>query len=520
MPMRSVVRCADDDISGCRTGSAPLDNPISLLRPALTGLAASSAIVFGAILGGSKFMSHLPGAWFFGTPGGPLGFLAPAGKHPPFVAVLGIYGGLVLLTATWISLLRTISRHRGLPVRRVLGVIVVWALPLMLAPPFFSRDIYNYAGQGEMVSHHIDPYAYGPGVLGGTSFNTLAGPLWASTPAPYGPTFLWLDGAAADLSGHGILADLVLLRLIELGGIALVVAGLPTLAREAGRDPAEVVLLGVGSPLVLTTFVAGADNDALMVGLLVAGLAVARRIGTVPGIVLCALAAGVKAPAALGVLFIGWHWAGPKATTRARIFHTLGAGAISLATLSALSQISGIGWGWLRTLTAPAKISTGVTPVDDAAHVMSCIAHLMGLGLSLAGVRTVLDGLGLAAALGVGVWLLLRSPRTGLLRGLGLTLLILAILGPILWAWYLSWGLVVLAVVATGGLRRWVIALSVAGAFVGVTAVLGMMKVVVHAGAVEDLLLVFSLAAAALVPSLRRSRRRLPPQLSLVVGSG
>jgi len=63
---------------------------------------------------------------------------------------------------------------------------------------------------------------------------------------------------------------------------------------------------------------------------------------------------------------------------------------------------------------------------------MSCIAHLMGLGLSLAGVRTVLDGLGLAAALGVGVWLLLRSPRTGLLRGLGLTLLILAILGPIL----------------------------------------------------------------------------------------
>ncbi len=259
--------------------------------------------------------------------------------------MLGIYGGLVLLTATWISLLRTISRHRGLPVRRVLGVIVVWALPLMLAPPFFSRDIYNYAGQGEMVSHHIDPYAYGPGVLGGTSFNTLAGPLWASTPAPYGPTFLWLDGTAADLSGHGILADLALLRLIELGGIALVVAGLPTLAREAGRDPAEVVLLGVGSSLVLTTFVAGAHNDALMVRLLVAELAVARRIGTVPGIVLCALAAGVKAPAALAVLFIGWNWAGPKATTRARIFHTLGAGAISLATLSALSQISGIGWG-------------------------------------------------------------------------------------------------------------------------------------------------------------------------------
>ena len=49
-----------------------------------------------------------------------------------------------------------------------------------------------------------------------------------------------------------------------------------------------------------------------MVGLLVAGLAVAKRFGTVPGVILCALAAGVKSPAALGVLFLGWVWAGPE----------------------------------------------------------------------------------------------------------------------------------------------------------------------------------------------------------------
>ena len=80
MPMRSVVRFSDGDISDRRGGEKlACDRPISLLRPALDpGLAASSAIVLGAILGGSRFMSHLPGAWFFGTPGGPLGSLTPA----------------------------------------------------------------------------------------------------------------------------------------------------------------------------------------------------------------------------------------------------------------------------------------------------------------------------------------------------------------------------------------------------------------------------------------------------------
>lgn len=509
-----MVRCAGDDISPRATGLQPPCRQVSLMRPALSGLAASCAVVFGAVLGGSSFMSHLPGAWFFGTPGGPLGSLGAGGKHPRLLAVLAVYGGLVLLTSTWVTLLRTISRHRGVPVRRVLGVIALWALPFMLAPPLFSRDVYSYAGQGEMVSHHIDPYVYGPGVLGATPFNALAGPLWESTPAPYGPTFLWLDGAAADLSEHQILPDLALLRLIELGGLALVVAGLPTLARETGREPVEVVLLGVGSPLVLTSLVGGAHNDALMVGLLVAGLVVARRIGPVPGIILCTLAAGVKAPAALGALFIGWNWAGPRATTRARILHTLAAGAVSAGSLSVLSAVSGIGWGWVRMLSVPAKISTGVTPVNATARLMSGMAHLAGIDLSLHTVRSVLDGLGLVVAVCLGIWFLTRSPITGLVRGLGLTLLVLALLGPILWAWYLSWGLVVLAAVAAGRLRRWVIALSVVGAFIGVAAVLGMTKVVLHLGAVDDLLLIFSLAVAALVPSLRFGRRQLPSPFS------
>ena len=255
------------------------------------------------------FVSTLPGAWFFG-PTTSAADSAAAGR-PSVLALIGVYGGIIVLARAWLDLLRVSRSHPGMPVRRVAGVIGAWAVPLALAPPLFSRDLYSYAGQGEMVAHGISPYLYGTGVLGVTPFSTLPGPFWANTPSPYGPAFLWLDGLATHLSRHQVLADLVLLRLLAVAGLAMALWAIPVLARAAGRDAAPAVVLALGSPLVLTTLVGGAHNDALMVGLLLAGLAVARRHGTVPGIVLCALAASVKAPALLAVAVPGLELAGP-----------------------------------------------------------------------------------------------------------------------------------------------------------------------------------------------------------------
>ena len=198
-----------------------------------------------------------------------------------------------------------------------------------------------------------------------------------------------------------------------------------------------------------------------MVGLLVCGLAVARRVGPVPGIVLCALAAGVKAPALLGAVFIGWCWPGPAAAFRARIERTVLALGIAGATLAVLSWISGLGWGWVDTISAESKVSTGVTPVDAVAHLVTDGAHLVGWQVGFGGVRVVFAVLGLAAAAAITAVLLWRSPRIGLVRALGLSLLAFALLGPVLWAWYATWGLVLLAPVATGRLRRAIIAITI-----------------------------------------------------------
>src|SRR5580700_6596460 len=463
---------------------------LSTVRTALFGLLGSSAIVAGAVLGGQPFETHLPGAWFFGMPGGPAGSLASNSGLPTIASLALVLGGLILLTRVWFGFLRHLNRHQGFPVKRVVLVVTIWAVPLLLAPPLFSRDVYTYAAQGEMVSHHIDPYSYGPNVLGVTPFNTLADSVWSGNESPYGPTFLTVDGLVDQASGHQILADLVLLRLVEVAGIALIVAATPTLARSLKRDPAHAVLLGAGSPLVLLFLVGGDHNDALMAGLLVAGLAVAKRVGTVPGVILCALAAGVKSPAALGVLFLGWVWAGPGAGTRRRIGHTAVAGLIALATMELSALVTGTGWGWLRTTTTANASFTGVTPVNIAARAVSIASHVMQVPVSTMDVRPVFSVLGLLIAIYVGYRLLLRSPDEGVVRCLGLTLLVLALLGPIVWSWYVTWGVVVLAPVALGRLRTALIVISTFWAFVGMTAVHGIYLRLLHTFVLTDLLLI------------------------------
>lgn len=502
--------------------------PVRLVRTALLGLLGTAAVVVGSLMGGQSFETHLPGAWFFGMPGGPLGGIGTNASLPTISSLALVFGGLILLTRVWMGLLRYLREHEGFPVRRVVLVVVIWAVPLLLAPPLFSRDVYTYAAQGEMVSHHINPYAYGPSVLGATPFNEMADAVWSNTESPYGPTFLTADSVLDQASGHQILADLVLLRLLALAGVGLMAAATPTLARSLKRDPAHAVLLGAGSPLVLLALLGGAHNDALMIGLLMAGLAVAKRVGTVPGVILCAFAAGVKSPAALGVLFLGWVWAGPGAPVRRRIAHTALAGVIALATMEVVALISGTGWGWIRTTSTADASFTGVTPVNVVARAGSIVSHVVQMPISTMGIRPVFSVLGLAIAAYVGWRQLLRSPQEGPVKTLGITLLVLALLGPIVWAWYVTWGIVVLAPAAKGRMTSLLIVISTFWAFAGLTSVHEVFERMLHTFIVPDLLLIALLAAIMLMPLgqfaiPRANRDRMPsitPGKNALAGAG
>ena len=81
-----------------------------------------------------------------------------------------------------------------------------------------------------------------------------------------------------------------------------------------------------------------------------------------------------------------------------------------------------------------------------------------------------------------------------------------------MWAWYVTWGIVVLAAVAAGRMRTVVIAVSAFWAFAGVTSIHGIFQRLIHTFALTDLLLVAALLAIAIAPLAQfgTSRPRLP----------
>ncbi|HZT66558.1 MAG TPA: polyprenol phosphomannose-dependent alpha 1,6 mannosyltransferase MptB [Acidimicrobiales bacterium] len=438
-------------------------HPVALLaRPALLGLVATIAITFGASQDSSVFAFKSPGAWFFGIPS----MTTPPGRGL-LLSLVASYGGMFLLLRVWLETCSLLSRHPGIAVRAIAVMGSLWVIPLLVAPPLFSKDIYSYAAQGAMVTHGISPYHHGPSALGPGPYLNSVDPLWRNAPAPYGPLWLSLDGIVTSVTAHHVLATVVGLRLLALVGVVLAAASLPTLARGTGRDAATVFALGALNPVVLLHLIAGAHNDALMIGLLMAGLALAKRNRPVLGVIVCTLGAAVKAPAALGVVYIGWHWLGDGTPWRERMRPLVSAGMLAIAVMAVLSAASGLGWGWLGALGTPGVVRSWTDPPTEIGLVVGTITHFLGLGLGVTGAITIMRALGLAVSLGASVALLLASDRIGQLKAIGLSLLLVVVLGPVVQPWYLAWGILVLAPVAFGRWRTALVATTMVGAFIG-----------------------------------------------------
>ncbi len=472
------------DVGGFEGGAQPQPRGM-VLRPALLGFVAILAIAIGASLPSSPFKLEMPGVWFFGVPS-----TDGASTWGVYFTLAAVYGGLLLLMRVWWGMTRLYARCPGVAIRKMMWVFALWATPMMVIAPLFSRDAYSYAAQGEMVSHHMNPYLYGPFELGNNAYTAPVDPLWGNAPAPYGPLFLQIDGFFTRITFHNELATIILLRLLALVGVLLIARCVPKLARLYHRDGAELFTLMVLNPVTILHLIGGAHNDALMLGLLLSGLVAAKEKRPVVGILLCALATAIKAPAAIGILYVGWSWLGPEAPTRDRLRPVVTAGLIGAGVLGFFSYISGLGWGWVTILGTPGAVRSWTAPTTSLALLFTGMAHVAHLGVGLSGVLTVTRGFGLLAAGVVGVWLLLNSDRIGTLKALGLTLLIFVILGPVVQPWYLSWGLILLAPVALGRLRSLIIGLSMVTAFIELPGGTQLVNSLIHG---DPLLIVLTL---------------------------
>ena len=111
--------------------------------------------------------------------------------------------GLAVLLQAWLLLgSELLSRQRGNDapsVRQVLGVLAFWSAPLLLSPPMFSRDVFSYYVQGRVFGAGYDPTTIGVDVIPGW-FDDGADPMWVESPTPYGPLFLLVERAVADIT--------------------------------------------------------------------------------------------------------------------------------------------------------------------------------------------------------------------------------------------------------------------------------------------------------------------------------
>lgn len=424
--------------------------------------------------------------------------------------------GLGLLASAWLHLCRLAARadagEQLLELARVRTATVAWSLPLLAAPPLFSRDGWSYAAQGMLAHRGISPYEHGPWSLVGP--RSVPGPIvegvdarWMTTPAPYGPVPLIGGDLAAGLTSDPWLL-VVAHRMMALVGLLLLAWAVPRLARWCGANPALASCLVLASPLTLANGVAGLHNDLLMAGLMAAALVVAHEHGWVAGAVLGGLAAGVKLPGGLVCVAIVLVTAPVAAGVAARLHHGLRVAGVAVAALVVPGVVWGLGIGWLGALAVPGTVNTPLSLPTVLGGWLDLVARLVGLATPDA---TFLDLVRLVAQVGIVVFsarVLLRLP-TGdtrqAVRAVSLVMAASVLLSPVVHLWYFLW---VVPFVAMQRLGRGATAALVAVSLVG--GLVAPMDSSLHGAYVAIVIGSLVVAAVAvLLLTTRRARERL-----------
>jgi alpha-1,6-mannosyltransferase len=435
------------------------------------------------------------------------------------VAYTGI--AMVVLAWLWLGALANPGRARRISRTQLDRTMLMWAAPLLVAPPMFSRDVYSYLAQSAMVNRGLDPYVLGPAQALGIDHPLVRGipTIWRNTPAPYGPLFLTLGRPIDWIAGEDVVLGVLLHRLLAVAGLVMVVWALPRLARRVGVSAVFALWLGVANPLVLFHLVSGVHNEALMIGMMLVGLELVLRPGTtglamLGGTTLIAAAAEVKVPAALALGFVVVWWARQRGgRLRDLGWVAMVVGTAAIATTVAIGLGTGLGFGWAGALGTPNVVRSWMSVMTELGLLAGWIGTLLGLGDHTTSVLALVRLTGLTAASGICLLAFWRcwQGRLNPLAWIGVGLGAVVLLGPVVHPWYLLWAAIPLAASVTHPAFRMAATVACAGLAV----------VVAPTGAdfaFRAWVLPSAMAAAAvsLAVPLLIIRRRTPPLLGVL----
>jgi hypothetical protein len=212
--------------------------------------------------------------------------------------------------------------------------------------------------------------------------------------------------------------------------------------------------------------------------------------------VLGCAAAAIKVPALIVVL------AGIVARQRGARPNWLAVGAdagVAIATCLGLTMLVPHGWGWASTLDTPALNYTSGAPASLLADVLHLFIRWASFDdLAMAGRAAAL----LAAACIV-IYLIATTRQRPLEVTVGIGLLAVALLSPVIYPWYLLWGVLCLAPIARGRLREVLVVICASASAMAVPGLPGYVADLIAAG-------LAGCAVVMLVGAREPRERRIP----------
>jgi hypothetical protein len=240
---------------------------------------------------------------------------------------------------------------------------------------------------------------------------------------------------------------------MALIGVLLAAVGVVQIARCCGVSDTVAIAVGIVNPLVIIYLIGGSHNDALMMGFLCLGVAAALRDKRWLAVVLIALATAIKLPAAAALLFVGWHFAGVGAPLRKKLAETVKVVAPAMALIAAFCLVFGVGIGWITALQNTGKVMDTFSLMTMLGYFASDGTNaLVAAGKNPEVLVTPVRMLGVLISGLISLVLLVKLHKVGLPRAIGFSMLVVVVLGPVMWPWYLPAGF---ALIAAAGLGRY-----------------------------------------------------------------
>jgi len=300
-----------------------------------------------------------------------------------------------------------------------LAVVCVLAAAIQLlplaGPLLLSRDVYSYWAYARIAAdHEANPYATAPASFPHDPATRDVPHGWRHATSVYGPAFT-ATSIAVDRTAASPESVAFIFR--ALAAVATIGAAL--LAAQLARRKSFAAAFVGWNPLLAVAFAGGGHNDALMLVLILAALALARQRRDLTAGVVWIVAGAVKAPA---LFLLPLHFL--RARRRARLG---GAGAALAA--SVLSTVA-FGTSWLSAVLQIGNHQSryAIPARLEQAGVPDRVAHLLALGVLLAGAA----------------WLAGQALHGRARLSLGFGILILTT--PWLLPWYASWPVALAAV--------------------------------------------------------------------------